>query len=366
MEKHLKGRLYYRDLYDRHTVERCRHLIRVHSKPMENPPLLNDREPPKEMVDVISKMALDFALMFEKGERYLKKEETIQDWMDRDRNKDQLYESTRPMEHVTCLTCRAVMRVAHKDLYSEGIDAKDRILFMYECPRGHLPMRAFFNDGEEWGPKRDICPKCSTELRVETEDTKAKFITTLTCPKCDYRRVDEIERLSAQQEKEDNDFEKDRQQFCLTDEEGQKYLGEKINIEQMGKLVEEWRTQEKDRDLYDAVAKIKKLTFVQLKNLLSPALEKARYINLGFGNPNIGKDVQVEFTINDSNDARQGLASEADLKKLIKKTLENTNWRLMSDGVSYKLGILTGRLRGFENEEDLLELVKRQEKKAKE
>lgn len=101
---------------------------------------------------------------------------------------------------------------------------------------------------------------------------------------------------------------------------------------------------------------------MQLKNLLTPALEKAQYVNLGFGNPDIGKDVQVGFTVNDGNDARQGLASEADLKKLIKKTLEDTNWRLMSDGVSYKLGILTGRLRGFENREDLLELVKRREK----
>ncbi len=110
--------------------------------------------------------------------------------------------------------------------------------------------------------------------------------------------------------------------------------------------------------------KIKKLTFVQLKNLLSPILEKAHYINLEFDNPDIGKDVQFVFTVNDSNDTRQELASEADLKKLIKKTLEDTNWRLMSEGIRYKLGILTGRLRGFENEEDLLELVKRQEKKS--
>lgn len=103
---------------------------------------------------------------------------------------------------------------------------------------------------------------------------------------------------------------------------------------------------------------------MQLKNLISPILEKAQYMNLEFGSPDIGKDVQVGFTVNDGNDARQGLASEADLKKLIKKTLEDTNWRLMTDGINYKLGILTGRLRGFENEEDLLELVKRQGKKS--
>lgn len=30
----------------------------------------------------------------------------------------------------------------------------------------------------------------------------------------------------------------------------------------------------------------------------------------------------------------------------------------MSDGINYRLGILSGRLRGYENDEDLLKLVK--------
>ncbi|MBI3442866.1 MAG: hypothetical protein HY007_03805 [Candidatus Sungbacteria bacterium] len=165
--------------------------------------------------------------------------------------------------------------------------------------------------------------------------------------------------MATRPEKEDKDFEKDRARFCLTEEQGKKYIDEKFNLERIGKLVERWKAEEKDKDLYEAVAQIKKLTFVQLKNLLSPVLEKAQYMNLEFGNPDISKDVQVGFTVNDGNDARQGLASEADLKKLIKKTLEDTNWRLMTDGVNYKLGILTGCLRGFENQEDLLDLVKR-------
>lgn len=357
-EKHLKDRLYYSDLYDRHTVERCRNLIRIHSKPMKNPPLINGRKPTKALVDGISKMALEYALMFEKGERYLEKEKTIQEWMDRDQTKDELYESVEPMENVTCLTCRSVMKVAHKNLYSTGINSPNKVLFMYECPRGHLPMRAFFHDREEWIPKRDMCPKCSTELKVETKDTKTKLVIIFTCPKCDYQKVDEVRR-SVKQEIEDKAFEKDRARFCLTEEQGKKYIDEKFNLERIGKLVESWKEEEKDKDLYNALAQIKKLTFIQLKNLLLPVLEKAQYVDLEFGNSDISKDVQITFTIHDSSDTRQGLASEADLKKLLKKTLEDTNWRLMTDGVSYKLGILTGRLRGFEGEEDLLELVKK-------
>jgi len=45
------------------------------------------------------------------------------------------------------------------------------------------------------------------------------------------------------------------------------------------------------------------------------------------------------------------------LQKLIDKALIDTNWRLMSDGVSYRLGYLSGRLRACESEEDLKKLV---------
>lgn len=141
-EKHLKDKLYYSDLYDRRTVERCRDLTRLFLRPVKNPPLINGKKPTKEVMDIMSKMLLDFRLLSEKGERWAKKEERIKEWVDRDQAKDELYESAEPMDNITCLTCRSVMRPAHKHLYSSGIDVPDRVLFMYECPRGHLPIGA--------------------------------------------------------------------------------------------------------------------------------------------------------------------------------------------------------------------------------
>lgn len=41
------------------------------------------------------------------------------------------------------------------------------------------------------------------------------------------------------------------------------------------------------------------------------------------------------------------------------RTLESTNWRLASDGISYRLGYLNGRLHAYENEEDLKKLVEK-------
>jgi len=45
------------------------------------------------------------------------------------------------------------------------------------------------------------------------------------------------------------------------------------------------------------------------------------------------------------------------LKKLVDRALSDTNWRLMSDGISYRLGYLNGRLRAYEREDDLKTLV---------
>lgn len=47
------------------------------------------------------------------------------------------------------------------------------------------------------------------------------------------------------------------------------------------------------------------------------------------------------------------------IQKLIKKVLADTNWRLMSEGARYRLGMLEGRLRAYEREEDLLKLVEK-------
>lgn len=74
----------------------------------------------------------------------------------------------------------------------------------------------------------------------------------------------------------------------------------------------------------------------------------------------MGRNVTVRFSIED-NKERDGYNARMDLKKLLNKVLEDTNWRLMSEGISERIGILSGRLRAYESEEDLVKLVKRQQ-----
>ena len=130
-----------------------------------------------------------------------------------------------------------------------------------------------------------------------------------------------------------------------------------LEVEQFINLTKSIEERIKNKELYDKVAKIRRLTVIELEKLLAPALEKGNYIHLQLANPEIDRNVIVPFTVQDSKSGRESPTSEYDLKRLLKKALEDTNWRLMSDGVSYRLGILSGRLKGYESEEDLLKLV---------
>lgn len=358
MEKHLKSQQYYINLYDRHTVERCRDLIRIRaSKPDREPALLNGEKPPKELVETVSMAALEWMLMFEKGNRYIHKEETIERWAADAREADDIYDSAKAPESIRCLTCRSAVSVVHKDLWG-GYKEPYRVLFMYECPNKCRPLRAFYNDGEEWKYRTEPCPKCGGRLNSEDKTTKEKFITYYKCSSCTFTKTDELERTANRKEELDPNFDADRAKFCLSKEGGEKWRQELVNMEQMKKLVDEFKERDKNKEVYDKIAKLKKLTVIELEKLLIPALEKDNYVHLKLADPEIDKIVAVPFVVQDAKSGRDGRASEYDLKRLLKKMLEDTNWRLMSDGVSYRLGVLSGRLRGYESEDDLIKLIK--------
>lgn len=157
------------------------------------------------------------------------------------------------------------------------------------------------------------------------------------------------------QPKVDSHFERDRQKFCLSEKEGGEYLLAKGRMEQLSNVLKEIEEKKKTNKV---LTKIKKLNIVELEKLLGPALEKDNYSKLDFSKPEIAKDVIVNFTVQDNKMGRGEYDSKIGLQRLIKKIFEETNWRLMSEGVNYRLGILSGRLRGYEREDDLLKLLK--------
>lgn len=364
MTPYLKSRQHYLDQYDKHTVSQCRSWLAT-KLPEEQ---YEEEAKKKEGVSVdmvkSARAAADhWYIYMHTGERFLKKEETVKEWMQRDEECDRFLETTQAPDNIICGTCGRLMFVCSKHL-NIGFEGKpNTVLFMYECPLEHIPRRAFYNTGEEFRRKPTLCSKCETPVTEVEKDTKKKFVTILTCPKCKHVERQEIERVATLEEKKDPDYEKDRARFCISDEEGQKFLEFKLSMNSVHELLEKHKERESEKEVYDAVAELKKLKIIELEELLRPVLEKAGYIKLQFKSPEITKDVVVPFVVYESRSDREDRVSTHDLEKLLRQTLRPTNWRLMTDGTSYRLGMLEGRLRGYDREEDLVQLVKQEGKR---
>ncbi len=351
-EKYLKPQQYYSDLYDRHTVEECRRLENTQHDLSKYP----DSEISEEGKKTMLKIADDLALYFAKGERYANKKATIRKWMDRDQAHDNFYESAKAPKDITCFTCGKLMFVTSSHLNPGFDNETDRVLFFYDCPVKHLPRRAFYDNGEEYKVNRPVCSKCKSSVEENHKKERDKITITYICENCKHSET-EVMDFSPKEEKVDPDFAKDRDRFCLSEKEGQEYMEAKYSLEEGANLLDEIKEREKNKELYEKVSKLKKLKIIDVEQLLTPLLEAEKYIKLQFESPSINKDIIVSFSVHDAKENREEHVSTRDLEKLIKKSLQGTNWKLMSDGTHYRLGLLTGRLRGFERENDMLELV---------
>lgn len=356
---HLKPRQHYTDLYDRHTVEEGRRIERRHQE--SKLPDVDGKEFPKEnepgMKRSISKLHIWFAM----GERYKQKEEMIRKWMERDEARDRLIETAKAPEDMPCLTCGRLMFVTSSHLDIGWDEKPDRVMFIYDCPLKHVPRRIFYNTGEEFKSKPHLCPKCNSHMEQTSErlEKKKKVVITETCINCGNVVTNEIDlsKPEKQEEKVDPNYIADRDRFC-SEEDGKSYIDLQERMKGLAEILDKHKERESQKALYDEVKKIKKLKIIELEQMLSPILEKSEYIRFHFKHPEIGRDVVVPFIVHDAKADRTDRESSLALAKLIKKNLENTNWKLVSEGVHYRLGMLEGRLRAYEKEEDLVALIK--------
>lgn len=362
--KHLQDEIYYNDLYDRLTVERCRRMEKAQYQPIEaelRAGIITEEEAKikKAWADTVTKILLYFV----SGEEYEKKSETIRDWMQRDKAKDEKVETAVEPQGVRCLNCGSLMRLEMKDLNER--DGVERVMFFFRCTDDCKKGRAFFDDGKEFIPEPDLCPKCKQPMLSASEKKKDAVITTHTCPNCQHFYQDTLD-LTVKKDKPDPNFEADRQRFCYDEKRGSEYRDFKYKMDHFSKVMEEIKEKEANKELYDAVAQIKKLPFGEVQKILTPAFEENNYANLQFQPPQMDKVVTVNFTAVDEKTGRSEYDSQHQLKKLINQALEGANWRLVQSSLDYRLGFLSGRLQGLESEEDLKKLVeKRLTKKIK-
>lgn len=355
---HLRNESYYSNLYDLFTIKECLRIEKRFPKPSKS--LQKTKAPEKDKLRAES-VACNLLLYETKGERYRHKGERIRQWMEGDRLRDEKLADTSPPSAVYCDYCDEAMDVFEKHLHDIEID-KLRVLFFFECPNCNR-RKVLFEDGEEFSYVAR-CPKCQGEIQSK-DSRKGKVITTLySCSNCGYKKKEVVdldknrERERREKETDRRLLEKYRNKYCLSDKEGQEYVAEVERLKILVAMIKEQEEKQKD-PAYKKAKKLKKLKVVELEKLLRRVLERGKYTNLQFDKPQIGRFVIIPFTVQDADAKRGEYDSQNNLKKLIKKSLEKTNWKLMSEGINYRLGYLSGRLKGYEGEEDLASLVRR-------
>jgi hypothetical protein len=342
---HLKDEAYYHDLYDRQTVEECRSMERRFAVTAATATPANQGW---------QKLLADVALYFLRGERYAQKAATVAFWRENDRQQDRHLAQAKPPRGIRCIKCFSDMVCEEKDLHER--DGNDQVLFFFICPKC-VSRRAFYEDGTEYRRKKVLCEQCQSETKVEYQRAGEEIRSVTTCPKCGQVAT-EVLSPEKQAASPDKNYAADRERFCMSEEEGREYDRERVSREIYEREQAERELRQKRQSLYDEIAKLKKLTVVDLQNLLVPVLERERFIRFELGTPAIKRDVQMSFCVQDAKAGRNDRDSVKDLKNAIEEALSGTNWRLMSSGVSYHLGVLNGYLRGLETEKELLALVR--------
>ncbi|HVW23329.1 MAG TPA: hypothetical protein VHB51_02520 [Candidatus Saccharimonadales bacterium] len=371
MHTHLKEDQYYEDLYDKITVEFARRNIVYFDKFYAE---FEAKLPSGEEIDrpgnafVINVFYME-TVGNELLKRYNERDQKIAEWRERDAAKDAHVADTRLTEEPRCRHCGAQgLRITDKDLMNRSqaasLSDNEEVLFTLRCP-GCDKYTACWGDGELWLPKPTLCVSCGSEMTQKTTKTKAAIIFQYSCAACGNAYNDKID-LKDKNAKTDPEYANDRDHFCLRNDEFRNRLASMrrdfLGMAQLGKEMQEKRD---NRHIYDAIKEMKKPKIAELSGILTPALAKAGFIEVTLDKPEIGKDVIVGFSCLDNQSGRSDHDSEKQLKQAVNRALENTNWRLMSDGIHYRLGYMSGRIKAYEDEEALKNLVARTAKKTK-
>ena len=352
--KHLKERSAYEESYDSATVDRCRSIEEYFLSPeIQHHPLSDGRGFPNWIMPL--------KIFHMTGERYRNREETINKWMEKDRQRDAMLAQKPPL--MRCPSCGQVMECVDTSIrygFEEG--EHDRVAFFLAC-KPCKEVHHVYENGTKVPRTPLLCEKCNQEVEFSSEERDGKDYYIRTCKHCGHieermNSLDEEEKSPTQDELER--FERDKKRFCLSEEQGQRFLRWEERMKQTDTQKEEHLL---NVELYDRVKEVKSLNIASLEKKLRKVLEKAGYADLHTTMPPSGREIILEFSVRDTKDNRKDLDSRNALRETIENSLEMTNWSLYPESVTYRLGLLNGRIRGYESEEDLEKLTRSRMKK---
>lgn len=355
---YLKNEQYYSDLYDLNTIKQCLDFEQISVDVPNPPPIAKGKSISKENA---IKLVQDISIYCLTGERFKNRSETINEWMAKDREKDQIIENATEPTGIYCDFCSARMNMTMRDMFYDD----SRVMFWFECPRCNK-RKIVFENGEVYEFKPKYCPKCSSEL-TETHKRVGKVITTnINCSNCEYKSKEVMDLEKDQKQWDEKErlnrelLRKYKAKYCMSEKDGLEYIQHAAAMNRFAEVVQEQDRKAKD-PAYQKAKLLQTISATELEKLLTESLKNDNYTKLIFDKPEIDRYVMIPFTVRDNDSTRKDYESRTKLQKVIKGVLEKTNWRLMSEGIGYRLGYLSGRLKGYEQEEDLSKLFRKTE-----
>ena len=131
--EYLKSNEYYNNLYDLFTIKECLDYKRIIKdvviKPPTNPKLKNIKE---VTVSQATNFACNLQTLIIKTERYKNKSRCIQEWIERDKKEQELYDNAKAPFYY-CPNCNVKTKSTFKTL-NTYLDKSPDVLFFTECP----------------------------------------------------------------------------------------------------------------------------------------------------------------------------------------------------------------------------------------
>jgi len=354
MENILKDYSYYDELYDKFTINRCKQIIK------------NVREEEKtnsiwKRLKVTSNID-ELLVSKEKVKSAFEKENTVKERIDSDKKTDKFIKSKK-VPKVICDTCSKLMSLDNtifKDWYwEEG----DRVMFVFVCNECNK-RKVIYDNWEERVTKKVFCPKCNIELDRNTIIEEGVYITTYKCIKCNYEKVDKID-LGVDNDKDELTFEEDRKEFCISLEEAESIDERWNNLYDEVELIFTWKDRKtlarlEEERKYKPLEKIKMMNFKELEIYLDKILNKNWYTDFTLSKPDVTEDIKVYFSVFNSTWEVSNMKSNKLLRKIIKDSMVWTNWLFIEQWrFENRLWVIKWRLKGIDNKDKLLELLKK-------
>lgn len=366
-EKYLKPHQYYVDRYDLWTIEKCLDVIDTFQKVYKECLVAEElKDLSQEEKARSTNQMLGWDLFVLKTREYEKKEEKIKKWMEEDRKEQDKYDNTPEPQGIRCTDCSGSMHSTFKTTHNDTGEPS-RMLFFFTCSSCDK-RRAVWENGEEWESKPQLCQKCNKEVESSEKRDGDVITWTVTCSSCGFTEstVDDLGKSRKEREESEKKdallLEKFRSEFCLSEKQGKENVAT-LESMRVADVVYEEELQKYDGPAYQQSAELNRINTIELEKRLGEPLAKENYVKFALDKPEEGRFFIIPFSVQDADSSRKENDSVHNLEKLLKESLKDTNWRLMSGHISYRLGYISGRIRGYESDEDLMQLYKKDEEK---